>query len=254
MKPSAVLTKKVFAIITLLFFSTHSAFAALAVSNGDFSDLTGLTNAGGGWYHGTPTAWSLTGSDQYVINYNRVNLEGKGTFSQSLGTVALGGEDITVSFQYGDVFGGGYYASNEDMITAQLWDTTSSTLLATKTVKNTGTYGSLVSETLSNSSPAIVGNTIEVRFISLPGTGVTPGSAAALDNISVSATDSTAPTITNISSSTADGSYNENDIIDIDVTFSEAVTSPSVTVTLNTGGTCNFPVTNSTTGTCNYTV
>lgn len=70
--------------------------------------------------------------------------------------------------------------------------------------------------------------------------------------------DTTAPTVTNVSSDTANGTYNAGDTIDIDVTFSEAVTSTgSVTVTLETGTTdrtCTFTVSNSTTGTCNYTV
>lgn len=71
-------------------------------------------------------------------------------------------------------------------------------------------------------------------------------------------TTSGAPTITNISSDKADGTYGVGEVIDIDVTFSEAVTSTGlVTVTLETGSTdrtCTFTVSNSTTGTCNYTV
>ena len=70
--------------------------------------------------------------------------------------------------------------------------------------------------------------------------------------------DSTAPTITSISSDKANGSYKTGEIIDIDVNFSEAVTSTgNVTVTLETGDidrTCTFSMSNSTTGTCNYTV
>ena len=70
--------------------------------------------------------------------------------------------------------------------------------------------------------------------------------------------DVTAPTITNVSSDKADGSYKAGEVIDIDVTFSEAVTSTgNVTVTLETGDTdrtCTFTVSNSTTGSCNYTV
>lgn len=70
--------------------------------------------------------------------------------------------------------------------------------------------------------------------------------------------DSTAPTITSVSSDKANGSYAAGEVIDIDVTFSEEVTSTgNVTVTLETGSTdrtCTFTVTSSTTGTCNYTV
>lgn len=70
--------------------------------------------------------------------------------------------------------------------------------------------------------------------------------------------DFTAPTITNVSSDKTNGSYTVGEVIDIDVTFSEAVTSTgSVTVTLETGTTdrtCTFTVSSATTGTCNYTV
>ncbi|MEO8637675.1 MAG: Ig-like domain-containing protein [Candidatus Taylorbacteria bacterium] len=75
---------------------------------------------------------------------------------------------------------------------------------------------------------------------------------------SVSTIDPTIPTITNVSSDKANGTYKTGEVIDIDVTFSETVTSTgSVTVTLETGATdrtCTFTVSGSTTGTCNYTV
>lgn len=67
--------------------------------------------------------------------------------------------------------------------------------------------------------------------------------------------DVTAPTISTATSDKANGSYKAGEVIDIDVTFSEAVTSTgNVTVTMNTGGTCTFAVSASSTGTCNYTV
>ena len=76
--------------------------------------------------------------------------------------------------------------------------------------------------------------------------------------IYTSSSDSTAPTITSVSSDKTNSSYTTGEVIDIDVTFSEAVTSTgSVTVTLETGDTdrtCTFTVSNSTTGTCDYTV
>ncbi len=70
--------------------------------------------------------------------------------------------------------------------------------------------------------------------------------------------DTTPPTITNISSDKTNGSYTVGEVIDIDVTFSEVVTSTgNVTITLETGTTdrtCVFTVASATTGTCNYTV
>ena len=64
--------------------------------------------------------------------------------------------------------------------------------------------------------------------------------------------------ISNVSSDKAVGAYTVGEVIDIDVTFSEAVSSTgNVTVTLETGATdrtCSFTVSGATTGTCNYTV
>lgn len=99
-----------FTLVTLLF--THSAFAAVVVNNGNFSNLTGLT-ADGDWNHGVPNSWTTLGGTNYII-YNTgtlLNLDHAGTISQNLGTVDVGGEDITVSFDYGDMWNGGYYGA-----------------------------------------------------------------------------------------------------------------------------------------------
>ncbi len=70
--------------------------------------------------------------------------------------------------------------------------------------------------------------------------------------------DATTPTITSVTSTTTNGSYNAGDAVNITVNFSEAVTSTGpVTVTLNTTPTprtCTFTVANSTSGSCTYTV
>lgn len=72
--------------------------------------------------------------------------------------------------------------------------------------------------------------------------------------------DSESPTILSVSSDKPNGTYTAGEIIDIDVTFSENVTSTGdVTVTLETGATdrtCVFTLSGSYTnmGTCNYTV
>ena len=74
----------------------------------------------------------------------------------------------------------------------------------------------------------------------------------------INMSDLTAPTISSISSTTANGTYKVGDSIVINVTFSEAVTSTGdVTITLETGSvdrTCTFSISNSTTGSCTYTV
>lgn len=70
--------------------------------------------------------------------------------------------------------------------------------------------------------------------------------------------DTNLPTVTNVTSTTADGLYGIGQVINIAVTFSKAVTSTGdVTVTLETGTTdrtCTFTVSAATSGTCNYTV
>lgn len=70
--------------------------------------------------------------------------------------------------------------------------------------------------------------------------------------------DITAPTITNITSDKVNGFYKAGDTIDIDVTFSENVTSTgNVTVTMETGDTdrtCTFTISNADNGSCNYIV
>lgn len=86
------------------------------------------------------------------------------------------------------------------------------------------------------------------------------GTGVGIDNVLVqtASSDTTAPTITSVSSDKTNGSYTTGEVIDIDVTFSETVTSTgNVTVTLETGDTdrtCTFTVTSASTGTCNYTV
>jgi hypothetical protein len=88
-------------------------------------------------------------------------------------------------------------------------------------------------------------------------TDVAGNVSVASSNLSVTI-DPSLPTITSVSSDKADGTYTVGEVIDIDVTFSETVTSTgNVTVTLETGTTdqtCTFTVSSATTGTCNYTV
>ncbi|HSE56663.1 MAG TPA: fibronectin type III domain-containing protein, partial [Candidatus Paceibacterota bacterium] len=60
--------------------------------------------------------------------------------------------------------------------------------------------------------------------------------------------DTTAPTVSSITSTTASGTYTPGDMINITVTFSEAVTTTgTVTVNLNSGGSCTITASSSTT-------
>ena len=63
--------------------------------------------------------------------------------------------------------------------------------------------------------------------------------------------DTTAPTITNITSALADGAYTTGQIVDIDVTFDEAVTISSGSLTLDNTGVANY-FSGSTTNTITY--
>ncbi len=73
--------------------------------------------------------------------------------------------------------------------------------------------------------------------------------------VTIAAWDTTAPTVIDVTSNLEDGSYKVDQVVDIDVTFSEnVISSGDVTITFDTGGTCTFTVDDSDTGTCNYTV
>lgn len=89
--------------------------------------------------------------------------------------------------------------------------------------------------------------------VELDQAGFCSGEAAVVpDCATVDAT----PTITSVTSDTVNGYYKKGSVIDIDITFSEAV-SGDVTVTLETGQTdrsCEFTASTETTGTCDYTV
>lgn len=64
----------------------------------------------------------------------------------------------------------------------------------------------------------------------------------------------TAGSLTDITSEVADGYYGEGEIIDLDLTFSKAVTASSLVLTLNNAATCTTSISNAATGSCNYTV
>ncbi|MCL5795001.1 MAG: Ig-like domain-containing protein [Patescibacteria group bacterium] len=97
------------------------------------------------------------------------------------------------------------------------------------------------------------GTTYRMWYRNAAGTKMGYATAPAVDS-----GDHTAPTITNITSDAMNGSYNAGDTIDIDVTFSENITSTgNVIITLETGDTdrtCTLTVSNAASGSCNYTV
>ena len=86
----------------------------------------------------------------------------------------------------------------------------------------------------------------------------TLGNLLVTDNtgITIPPWNTTAPIISNITSTVSNGDYKLGSAIDVDLTFSKSVnTTGNVVVTLNTGGTCSFSgISNSTTASCTYTV
>ena len=82
-KKSIIIPQLLIAALFCLVVPQRST-AALSLTNGDFQDLTGLTNHGGGWYAGVPAGWSSsTASLTFnVIDYSSGNL---GANLQTLG-------------------------------------------------------------------------------------------------------------------------------------------------------------------------
>lgn len=131
------------------------------------------------------------------------------------------------------------------------------------TENGTITYGgdcSSVTTTASTGNNTVTFNTLTqgVHSNCIIRVSDVAGNQSAPLNVNAFTIDMTAPTIVNVSSNKANGNYTVGEIIDIDVTFSEAVSSTgNVTVTLETGTTdrtCAFTVLAVNTGTCNYTV
>ncbi len=97
----------------------------------------------------------------------------------------------------------------------------------------------------------------ETPAVTASSTGAAIDAAGNAEGECVSTTfeiDTIAPTITDVNSDKADDDYTIGEVIDIDVTFSENVTSAEITVTLDTGGSCITTAAATDTVTCDYTV
>ena len=71
-------------IAAFLMLSSSQSKAALTITNGDFQNLNGLTELGGGWYNGVPTGWS---SNTPTLTYNVVDWNA-GNFAANLQTLS----------------------------------------------------------------------------------------------------------------------------------------------------------------------
>ena len=82
----------------------------LEVVNGDFSDLTGLTQGNDGWYSGLPKGWTGS-SNSYAVNSRKgatppiCNPSQLGLLRQQVGTLEKAA-DVVLTFDVSDVFNG----------------------------------------------------------------------------------------------------------------------------------------------------
>ncbi len=199
----------------------------------------GTLNVGGAVFTNTNNAALITTSANSTFNYNGAGaqtvkaatylgnlvLSGGGAKSIAASSVTATNANLSIAPS-----GGGATASLTGTLTV-------ATLKLGGAGKASGNWG-------STSSSAPGANQTNTYFAGSGMVTVTSGSV-----------DTTAPTISSVSSSLANGTYKAGQVVDILVTFSEAVTSTgSVTVNLDTGRSCTFTVSSATTGTCNYTV
>ncbi|MDD5050805.1 MAG: Ig-like domain-containing protein [Candidatus Pacebacteria bacterium] len=197
----------------------------------------GTLNVGGAFFTGSNNTGLITTSSGSTINYNgsgaqtvkaatytgNLVLSGSGAKSISASNVTATTANLSIAPD-----SGGATASMTGSLTV-------GTLKLAGVGKASGTYGSTSSSATTKTNTYFAGS--------------------GLVSVTTSTVDTTAPTISNVTSALANGTYKAGQVIDIDVTFSEQVTSTgNVTVNLDTGRSCTFTVSAATTGTCNYTV
>jgi hypothetical protein len=112
------------ALVCAVSFIDSSAKAQLIVNNGDFQDLTGLTQVNATWWNGVPTGWSgVNGtftirqldpvpSGDYAANLNTLSTTSPSfvALRQAVGTLDSAGI-ITLSLNITDLTGSGFNMS-----------------------------------------------------------------------------------------------------------------------------------------------
>jgi len=240
---------------------SYQGFIVAGVDSNDTFDATAITTLtlpvdfvhSGGIFSAPPTL-NVAG------DFTRTG----GTFTHNSGSVVLNGTSQTIS---GDTTFGNFTksVSSADTLTFTAGDrqTFAGTMTLTGAVSNLLTLVTSSSGTQWEIDPQST-RTIEYLDVSYSNNVNSTEITTANLNVEDSGNntgwifDAIAPTITNISSDTANGLYGDGKVIDIDVTFSESVTSTgNVTVTLETGEndrTCTFSISAGTSGSCNYVV
>jgi len=155
---------------------------ALSVTNGDFSDLSGLQEAANGWYAGVPAGWATTatlaeGSTNYAIRMEAGDFVANvaalsqtqpsfAAFEQEVGQVPVPGE-VTITFDNKDS-----WHDPDFSMGAAVYDALTSVPLAFGDFTNAGTH-TLVASNVS------AGTRLKIGFWSARG-------FPSLDNVSIS--------------------------------------------------------------------
>ena len=195
MKTKTMKTKSILSLtcaLVLLCFGGQ-ANAALVLTNGNFSDTTGLSVVGGGWYSGVPTGWSsatpdtsysvLQTGDTYVANLSQLTRTSPvfSALTQNVGTTDYFG-DVTMKFDMST-----FPNAPDWQVGAAIYSNNFGSLLAIRQIKNGAEFADPVTGVVPNgigtfeltALNVVAGSDIQVAFWT---TGGTPG----LTNVSIS--------------------------------------------------------------------
>jgi hypothetical protein len=205
MKTKTMKTKSILSLtcaLVLLCLVGHTN-AALVVTNGDFSNLTGLTYVAGPWYSGIPSGWNTVFPEtNYTVIYTGNPSPGVSTYaanlsqlsssnpwaplSQSVGTTDYTG-DVTLKFDLSTLnpaassweVGVAIYSKNNEgdlslLANRSIYNRLEDTELNISPINGIGTFELTASNVTS-------GSLLEIAFWNTTGTGGTPG----LTNVSI---------------------------------------------------------------------
>jgi len=198
MKTKTMKTKSILSLtcaLVLLCLVGHTN-AALVVTNGDFSNLTGLTYEGGPWYSGIPSGWNTdfpgttftvkytgitNGNFDYIANLSQLTRTSPNFYAlwQSVGITDYAG-DVTLKFDLSNINGGPF-----DVGVAIFQGPNFNTLLANRSVQDVFPDAQGVPQngvgTFELTAPSVAsGSLLQIAFWTTGG-GSTPG----LDNVSI---------------------------------------------------------------------
>ncbi len=268
---------KVGNIITLSFTASETiSEPTVSISSGGVSVTNPITvtNTSGNIWTATYTTSSsdTTGGVTYSINtYHDTASNNGSTVTSGSGSVTFDKTAPTITNITSNKANGTYTTGESIDIRVSFSEAVTSTGNVTVTLDTTRTCTFTISSSTLGTCNYIVQaddassdlTTTSIASILLDAAGnaltnFSPATNLAANKailIDTSMADTSLPTITDVSSTKANGAYTTGEVIDINVSFSEAVNSTgNVTVTLDTGRTCNFMVTASSSGSCNYTV